>query len=365
MSKFLSRLFILLILINAVSGLSFSETAIKGTWNILISRFVNRTEDGRDESLGLVIQRSLVTFLGQVEYFRVTESGNGIISLEKEIAEGFRNGEDILITGSYAVVGNKIYISVSVHDIIQKQLKFESSYSGSAGLEIFETIDRIIMKLKQDLLKVVKPMEEETYITSKKRVNIIREEIRLDRSLVNTAGWSSALNNRPYTGLPFIEFDARLDWLNGGGEIFIPILFTALESEGYWRNDLLDLYAGYCFKNMTAGLGYLLMIRYAGTYGANGTGPLVYFRYDLGNELDVKAYFAVTSVTSDNGDLIESFPTGEPLGFVFGIEGDYYFLNNFGVKLEYYYGFYIDSSNGHSAQNNLILVGVDYRLDFK
>ncbi|GEM_PF-2413096 len=367
MNRMLPFLFILFIL----AGTSFSEIQVKGSWNVEFARFTDRSDNIKQRSLGLVIGKSLVTFLGQVDYFKIYEEANPPASLEDEISGSYNAGRDMLITGSYAVQGDKIYIYVKVYDVVTRRLKFESGYTGSSGEDIFDSIDKIIQNLKLDLLKSVKPMDEETIIRYRKRTKIIREEVKLDRSIVTSIGWSSAFNARPYTGVPFISLDGRFDWLNVGGETFMPIIAPAFDSEGYWRNDLMDLYAGYRFENMTFGAGYLLTYRFVADPPSNnaqdGTGPLVYFRYDFGNTFALKALFAITSIhaTSNADSLVGSFPYTQPLGYIAGIEGDYYFMENFGIKIEYYYAWASDQSTGLFFDNTLVLIGFNYRLDFK
>lgn len=352
-----------------------SLAAAANQWKVVVDPLVNKTEGGREESLKKVIQQSIITFVGQVDSMKVEAGSDEKTTAEQAIMRTYQDGKDVLITGSYAVIGDTIYIYVSVYDVLVKQLKLEKSYSGKAGEDIFDTLDVIIANLKKDITTAVKPMDEETFVKYRKRVELVSDDIKIPRAFTTSFGWSSSFTSAlGYTGAPFIALDFQLDWLNFGANVFTPLLVPQANSIADWANSLINAYAGYHFGNMTAGVGVFvtfMSVTLDNTY-QYGFGmsfamfsPLVFFRYDFGKTLYLKA---VAGLGNFNYGYNE--PYWSP---IFGLTADYYFSSDFGIKAEVYLnaysGTYIDSYSlqniSFKADNLFLLMGINYRIDLK
>jgi TolB-like protein len=362
--------------------ISYGNTQPTNHWKMAVYPFVNKTEKGREANLTLVIQNSIKTFLSKVDYLDVNIKNAEKTSMRGVFNDAYTNGYDIVVNGSYAVIGDKIYIYVSVYDVLQRLLKFENSYSGNAGQDIFDTLDVIIENLRQDVTKAVKPMDEETLVKYRKRVELVSDDIKLNRSFVTTLGINSSFNDH-FTWLPFMGLEIRLGSVYFGFSSFMPLLVNNELSLDNWKNNLSAIFAGYRLWNITAGAGLaatfsLVTIR---SYPGNNyvayqitpafLAPMAFVKYDFSPEFSLKASFAMNFLNSEmliGNDIAE--PHRSIAIPIVNLGLDYYFQGNWGIKLDFYYSSFSESFqtiNGvadFKGGNTLLLVGVNYRVDF-
>lgn len=391
----MKRIIVFIFMSVLLAQISYAETVITdrntistNQWNVVIYPFLNKTEKSREETLKLVIQNSIRTFLSRVNYLNVSSESNETALIQDVFKQSYRKGYDIAVTGSYVLVGEKIYIFVSVYDVLLKQLKFENSYSGNAGSDIFDTLDEIIESLKQDVTKAVKPIDEETLIKYRKRIELVSGDIELDRTFVTTLGLNNSLNYK-YSSIPFLSLEMRMANIMFGLNTFMPFFAGNNSSIDLnenamvqWKNTLLIFYAGYRFFNkLTAGAGSMAFFMPVAemlenkTNGINNTflsptyfGLMGFLKYDINAAFALKLSFTMNFANwegysmSGNQSITIPIPT-------FGLGVDYYFLDNWGLKLEYYYAKSVEdvviNQNSYTFGNTILLLGLNYRVDLK
>lgn len=110
-----------------------------------------------DDSIGAMIGTSLVTFLQKIPGAIVTPFADsekaardkGFFAasaaradLALTVAQGFDTRQAVF--GDYKVTGDTITINVTVLDTVTGEARFQKTYKGGAGLDIFDTIDSMV-----------------------------------------------------------------------------------------------------------------------------------------------------------------------------------------------------------------------------
>lgn len=147
------RFMIALAVMFIVVGISYGQETKK----VLVAGFVNQG-DKTDDSINTVMSKSFITFLNMlagselVSYKEAEKlatdskywSGK---SADKDIAirMGQQAGADQVITGEYTVKNEKITVKIYVYDTATKKQKLNITRKGDAGMDIFDTIDAIIL----------------------------------------------------------------------------------------------------------------------------------------------------------------------------------------------------------------------------
>jgi hypothetical protein len=123
--------------------------------SVTIAGFIN-TGEARDASVNVQMTRSLITFLTKFSknvtpYASLEPAARSFWKmkiLDENLAMGIAQSFDTkqVLTGTYRVNNKKetIEINVFVYDVVTGDLKLKRSYKGSAGVEIFDTIDKMI-----------------------------------------------------------------------------------------------------------------------------------------------------------------------------------------------------------------------------
>lgn len=133
---------------------------------IAVAGFIN-LGDRNDDSINKVISKSLITFLGNIKGTKVTsyevieklaaenkfwESKK--LNTEAAVEMALSLAVKQVVTGTYKVNKDKnsIQITVFVYDPVNSELKLKRDYTGSAGLDIFDTIDKLIRNITTELV---------------------------------------------------------------------------------------------------------------------------------------------------------------------------------------------------------------------
>ena len=125
--------------------------------SVTVAGFINLGKPA-DSTINIMITKSLITFLSKVSE-GITPYENSLKAAEENgfftagkmnpetailIAQTF--GSERVIAGDYLVndKDQTIAVNVYVYDVITGKLKLQRSYSGPIGLDLFDTIDKII-----------------------------------------------------------------------------------------------------------------------------------------------------------------------------------------------------------------------------
>jgi TolB-like protein len=141
------------ILILSVSAGFSAPSAVK----TMIGGFVN-LGDKKQDNIGELTARSLYNLFAKIPGSDLVEPKD---SLEQAKAKGIltitngkelnaamtklaqQTGAGLVIFGIYKVSGNKLTVTVFGIDVVTADIKFQRDFSGIAGLDVFDTIDRI------------------------------------------------------------------------------------------------------------------------------------------------------------------------------------------------------------------------------
>ena len=155
--------FLFLSIILSVSVSSLFTEEIK---TIAVAGFINQGVK-TDDPINKVISKSLITYLGKIGGVRVTPFAimeklaaenkfwkSKKLDIETAVEMGLSLKAERVVTGTYKVdaKNNTIEIIVYIYDPVTDKLKLQREYSGDAGVEIFDTIDRLIRNISIELV---------------------------------------------------------------------------------------------------------------------------------------------------------------------------------------------------------------------
>lgn len=351
------------LLMGLLTGLH-AETS--GTYRVGIAPVKNMTP-GREDQLSLVIQNSIATFLGQIGYLQVSKMDFPAGSSVEAMRQAASQSNDIALDSSYSIIGDTIYIHVRVFDLLKEQLKFQKTYSGAAGVDIFDTLDIIIAGLKTDITAAVPPLPEETLVEYRKQVRRVTDDIKIKRYFVTSLGVNGSFYDYN-TYQPYLAMDLKLDWWSLGMSCFMPLLVPYEDEQDYWRNNLVCVYAGFCWQNWTFSAGSMITFSpISGTTEGQGgpvyttPGPYLAVSYRFGDFLCLKAGGALCF----SDEILDGESVMVPVGL---IGCDFYPLPEWGIRLDLYYTrFSVPDPLGYTnyGGNLIVQLGLNYRVEFK
>lgn len=155
--RLFTRISTLLILLFAFTLVAQAE----GAKTIAVAGFVNQGNKTED-SVNKVISKSLITFLKKVKGTKVTSFevienlaeenklwASKTLDTNKVVDMGLNLAVQQVVAGTYKVDKSKdtIKITVYVFDPAMSELKLKRDYNGDAGIDIFDTIDRLIRNI--------------------------------------------------------------------------------------------------------------------------------------------------------------------------------------------------------------------------
>lgn len=134
--------------------------------SIAVLGFIN-TGNKSDNNINLMITKSLTTFLSKLQEISLTSydavqktAGENryweqkTMDTEKALDMGLNLAASEIITGEYTVDKKKetIKINVYVYNPATSELVFKREYSGGAGMDLFDTVDKMIRNLSAQIL---------------------------------------------------------------------------------------------------------------------------------------------------------------------------------------------------------------------
>ncbi len=160
------RIFKEVILVSAAVMLLVLHAHAAQANSIGVIGFINLGKK-TDDSINTVITKSLTTFLAKLPEIKAAsydavetmESNNNYwhekaFSVDKATDFGLNLGVKEIISGDYMVdqKAQTIVINVYAYDTGTAELKLKRQYTGGAGLDIFDTIDKMIRNLSSQLV---------------------------------------------------------------------------------------------------------------------------------------------------------------------------------------------------------------------
>ncbi len=150
------KVFVILLILFASQGLIRPEDFQMKS--VTVAGFINRGKPNQS-NINIMMVKSLSTFLSKISkkvtpYKDIEESARGggfwemkELNIGKAINIAQQFSSEQVITGDYLVndQSGKITINVYVYNVINGQLLFTRVYKGDSGLEIFTTIDKMIL----------------------------------------------------------------------------------------------------------------------------------------------------------------------------------------------------------------------------
>lgn len=272
---------------------------IVNKWNIIIAQPANKTDNKADSELQIVIQKSVANALSDVNYYQITSTNDTVENIDKTTLDKYYNANlDILVYSYYYVHNEKIDISVKAVDLITRNVKFQKTYHGEAGIDVFDTIDMIVQNLKGDLSKVVPPMADDVVIKYRKRTVLVTEGIKLKREFISRVGLIGDHNNGGFPFDPILGFEANFKKFSFGVSFFFPVLLSAgRQDDGTWLNVSTEMHFGYNLSSK-----WRLMM---GFYFAHTTPkdvkpllPLLGARFSPSHKLNISLIAAMTVLES-------------------------------------------------------------------
>ncbi|NPV01410.1 MAG: hypothetical protein HPY53_08515 [Brevinematales bacterium] len=148
-----SLLLIVAILVMSISAGYSAPSAVK----TMIGGFVN-LGDKKQDNIGELTARSLYNLFAKIPGSDLVEpkdsleqaKANGVLSITngKELNLAMNKlaqkaGAGLVVFGVYKVSGDKLTVTVFGIDVVTAEIKFQREFSGAAGMDVFDTIDRI------------------------------------------------------------------------------------------------------------------------------------------------------------------------------------------------------------------------------
>lgn len=165
----MKRVLLKLVILSLVAVITPVAVFCEELESVTVAGFIN-AGDEKDNNINQMVTRSMISFLSKIStnvtpYTQVESwsEANGfwknkklrtasVVSMAREM------GSRISVSGVYIVGENDMMaIRVLVHDTATGALKFDRSYKGDAGIDIFDTIDNIIRDVTGQLIG--KPVE--------------------------------------------------------------------------------------------------------------------------------------------------------------------------------------------------------------
>lgn len=157
--KFSLRILVIAAVLIIVQSVAAAEDK-----KVLVAGFINK-DLLSDTSTSAVISRSFITFLNLLPGTDIVpfSEADKLASENRFLAEsnnldiravklGQLAGADQVITGEYSVKNEKITLRVLVYETATCKVRLDTSRTGDAGMDIFETIDQIIQDIGGVLL---------------------------------------------------------------------------------------------------------------------------------------------------------------------------------------------------------------------
>jgi len=105
------------------------------------------------------------------------------------IRTALKLGADVVLTGKYIIIKDKIMIIANSIDVLQKQSVISATVSGDTGIEIFSLIDNLSLnmtdKISQSFPKLEKSILEQLVEKQQKQHNITDEEEKIAAKIEN------------------------------------------------------------------------------------------------------------------------------------------------------------------------------------
>lgn len=132
--------------------------------SIAVAGFIDRSPQ-KDSTIHTVISKSLISILSKMPQVRVASYDDSYQAAkdlgyfedrqpdpEKLLALGLQHNVRQVIGGEYSVSNDTLQVSISVYDTVSGELVLQRSFSGQAGLDMFDTIDTLSRNLAYLLL---------------------------------------------------------------------------------------------------------------------------------------------------------------------------------------------------------------------
>ncbi len=151
--------------------------AARNTFNLHISPLVNLGK-AADAVYGTVFLDSFaVNFRGDSR-LAVSRQGAGDGAIGKtmpDFKEANEIGADLLLTGTYSIRENRIFVWAGLYDVKSERIKLAISDTGDAGVKVFETVDRITERFSKAVSETL-PAPGEPVIVREKEMTDTRIE---------------------------------------------------------------------------------------------------------------------------------------------------------------------------------------------
>lgn len=156
---------------------------------VIILNFVNQNYIKKYDYLSQTIPDSMNTALSKTKMFTILRRDvwkkamqkqkikeDELNSEDKAIELAKLSGADVVVMGSYVVIGDNIKINSYAIDVISGQQKVARSARGSTGVEIFDVIDTVCLGMANEMKKELPPMKQRIII----KKEVVEKKIYVD-----------------------------------------------------------------------------------------------------------------------------------------------------------------------------------------
>lgn len=182
------RVFLYVGLFLALSTALFAQEK----WNILIANSQDFSAV-KDENIGVILRKSIKSQLEKEKRFNSTlleDSAMAIENRDDALEQGRTNKADVIIYGQYYIEEEKLIVFVEILDVLHDRIKLRKYYTGEVTLDIFDTIDEIIVDLIANIKEVLPEITADSEIEIKKIRKVLyeQEDVKLKRTFYTSFG---------------------------------------------------------------------------------------------------------------------------------------------------------------------------------
>lgn len=161
-------------------------------WNILIANSQDFSAV-KDENIGVILRKSIKSQLEKEKRFNSTLLEDDTIAIENRddaLEQGRTNKADVIIYGQYYIEEEKLIVFVEILDVLHDRIKLRKYYTGEVTLDIFDTIDEIIVDLIANIKEVLPEITADSEIEIKKIRKVLyeQEDVKLKRTFYTSFG---------------------------------------------------------------------------------------------------------------------------------------------------------------------------------